>query len=220
MRSRRGEAGVPGLTEGVGPHRRRLVVVVGTLVVGSMLLAATLRTPAGSTSFVIVGCSLAVTWISGSVVSEPIPLKIVGASALANSVRGLMLGVLAFCGFLALSLVGRHLPIVSPALHDVLRTAETGPAALILFVALLNGLGEEMFFRGALFDALGTHHPVPGSVVIYVVVTAASGNIALVLAALVMGYLFSLERARTGGVAASTATHLCWSTLMLLALPK
>ena len=87
-------------------------------------------------------------------------------------------------------------------------------------VALLNGLGEELFFRGALFSALGTHHPVAATTVIYVAVTAATGNIALVVAAGAMGTLFSLQRKRTAAILAPTVTHLCWSTLMLLALPR
>ena len=65
-----------------------------------------------------------------------------------------------------------------------------GPTGLVLLVALVNGLGEELFFRGALFSALGSHHPVAGTTVIYVAVTAATGNIALVVAAGVDGDSF------------------------------
>ena len=55
----------------------------------------------------------------------------------------------------------------------------------------------------------------------YVVVTAATGNLALVIAAAVMGALFSLfERLSTRGVLAPIVTHLTWSTLMVLALPR
>ena len=64
-----------------------------------------------------------------------------------------------------------------------------GRLALVLAVALVNGLGEELFFRGALFDALGSRNPVASSPVIYVAVTATTGNIALVVAAGVDGNL-------------------------------
>ena len=109
---------------------------------------------------------------------------------------------------------------VSPALHDILTKADAGPLGLVLSVALVNGLGEELFFRGALYGALGSHHPVAGSTILYIAVTAATGNIALVVAAAVMGSLFSLQRKRTGAVLAPTVTHLCWSTLMVLALAR
>jgi membrane protease YdiL (CAAX protease family) len=139
---------------------------------------------------------------------------------MAVALSGLVLGILAFLGFLAADLVGQHLPLVAPALHDILTKADAGPVGLVLVVALVNGLGEELFFRGALFDVLGSHHPVASSTLIYIAVTAATGNIALVVAAAAMGTLFSLERKRTDAILASTVTHLCWSTLMLLALPR
>ena len=50
--------------------------------------------------------------------------------------------------------------------------------------------------------------------------TAATENIALVVAAAVMGTVLSLERISTRGVLAPIVTHLIWSTLMLLALPR
>jgi membrane protease YdiL (CAAX protease family) len=101
-----------------------------------------------------------------------------------------------------------------------LARADKGPVVVVLAVALVNGLGEEMFFRGALFGALEDHRPVLSSTVIYVAVTVATGNIALVAAAAVMGAIFALQRAHTGSIVASTVTHLGWATLMLLALPR
>jgi membrane protease YdiL (CAAX protease family) len=132
----------------------------------------------------------------------------------------LVLALLTFVAFWAADVVGHHLPYVSTALHDVLARADKGPVVVVLAVALVNGLGEELFFRGALFAALEAHRPVLSSTVIYVAVTVATGNIALVAAAAVMGTLFGLQRAHTGSIVASTVTHLGWATLMLLALPR
>jgi len=47
-----------------------------------------------------------------------------------------------------------------------------------------------------------------------------SGNIALILAAAVMGTVFALLRIRTNALTASIATHLTWSTLMIVAFPR
>ncbi len=196
------------------------MTVVVTLVVGTTLLAATLRAPSGSTTFFVIGFLVASTWILGSLISGPIQLEAIRSSRLAISLHGLALSIIAFLGFLAAYLVGRHLPLISNALHSILTKADAGPAALVLALALVNGLGEELFFRGALFDVLGSRNPVAGSVIIYVAVTATTGNVALVLAAGAMGIIFSLQRARTGGILAPTVTHLCWSTLMLLSFPR
>ena len=102
----------------------------------------------------------------------------------------------------------------------MLARADTGPRAIVLVVALVNGLAEEAFFRGALYSELSAHRPVFTSTTIYVVVTAATGNVALIVAAAVMGVIFALERRVTGSILASTITHLSWSTLMIFCLPR
>jgi uncharacterized protein len=218
--SHRGTEGSARLTESVDQGRRRSLTVVVTLVVGTVLLAATLRAPSGSTTFFVIGFLVAGTWISGSLISGPLPLKATRSSRLRLVFGGLALGGVAFLAFLLADLLGRHLPLISTALHTVLAKADAGPMALVLAVALLNGLGEELFFRGALFDLLGSHNPVASSLVVYVAVTATTGNVALIVAAVVMGSIFTLQRARSGGILASTMTHLCWTTLMVLAFPR
>ncbi|MET0323716.1 MAG: CPBP family glutamic-type intramembrane protease [Ilumatobacteraceae bacterium] len=200
--------------------RRRRIVTAVTLVVGTGLLAATLRVPHGSGWFTVVGLLAATTWAIGALASGPIPFRplpirlrrAVGAPAVA--------GVVAFVVFLVASLVARHLPVLGPALDGVLDAADAGPTALVLVVALVNGAGEELFFRGALHEALEPHRPAVATTVVYVLVTVATGNVALVVAAVVMGALFSLERLSTRGVLAPIVTHLTWSTLMVLALPR
>ncbi len=57
------------------------------------------------------------------------------------------------------------------------------------------------------------------STIIYAIVTVATGNPMLVFAAVVMGFLFGLQRRASGGILASMLTHVTWSTVMLLALP-
>jgi membrane protease YdiL (CAAX protease family) len=188
-------------------------------VVGTALLAATLRVPQGSAWFTVLGLLVAATWALGSFASGPIPLLPNSHLGWRTLVGPLIAGVAAFGAFLAAYLVARHLPLIGPALDGVLSTADAGPIALVLFVALVNGVGEELFFRGALHTALEPHRPAVTTTIMYVIVTAATGNVALVIAAAVMGALFSLERLSTRGVLAPTVTHLTWSTLMILTLP-
>jgi len=189
-------------------------------VVGTALLAATLRVSPGSTGFTVLGVLVAATWTVGALASGPIPLQPDRDLAWRAFVGPFAVGVAAFGAFVAVYLVARNLPLVGPALDGVLDTADAGPTAIVLFVALVNGAGEELFFRGALHAALEPHRPAIATTIVYVVVTAATGNVALVIAAAVMGTLFSLERLFTRGVLAPVVTHLTWSTLMILALPR
>ena len=209
----------PPTVDGPPARRRRRVVTGVAIVVGTALLAATLRVPDGSAWFTVLGLLVAATWTVGSFVSGPIPFQHNRHMAWRTFVRAVIAGVAAFGAFLAATLVARHLPLVGPALDGVLATADAGSTALVLFVALVNGAGEELFFRGALHAAAEPHRPAIATTIAYVVVTAATGNVALVIAAAVMGALFSLERLSTRGVLAPMLTHLTWSTLMILALP-
>lgn len=211
----------PAAGESLAVIRRRRVTTCGTLVIGTALLAATLRLPAGSGWFPTLGLLVAATWIIGGFLSGTVPIRPPRpVSWRAAAGPAVAVGVAAFLAFVAARLVGQHLPVVSGALDNVLATADAGPLAIVLVVGVVNGVAEEVFFRGALFAALHPHRPALVSTVVYVVVTAATGNLALVAAAAVMGAIFSLERLSTHSVLAPAVTHVTWSTLMLLALPR
>ena len=128
-------------------------------------------------------------------------------------------GVAAFGAFYAAALIARRLPVLNEAIRSVLRYASMGSDPLVLVTTLANGVAEEVFFRGALFDAVGERHAVSASTAVYMLVTAATRNPALVLASGVMGALLGIERRITGGIQAPVLTHLIWSTLMLRFLP-
>jgi uncharacterized protein len=208
------------MVDGPATRPRRRVAAAIAIVVGTTLLAATLRVPSGSGWFGVLGLLVAATWTVGSFVSGPIPLRPDREVAWRTLVGSVVAGVAAFGAFLAVYLFARHLPVVGPALDGVLATADAGPTAVVLVVTLVNGAGEELFFRGALHAALEPHRPAIATTIVYVVVTAATGNVALVIAAAVMGVVFSLERLSTRGVIAPMLTHVTWSTLMVLALPR
>lgn len=90
---------------------------------------------------------------------------------------------------------------------------------MIVATTLANGLGEEVFFRGAMYAALDADRALVVSTAVYVLATASTRNPALVLAAGVMGMLFSLQRRASGGLQAPVLTHLTWSTLMVRYFP-
>jgi membrane protease YdiL (CAAX protease family) len=128
-------------------------------------------------------------------------------------------GAGAFGAFYGAALVARQVPVLDRAITKVLRYASQGSTPLVLTTTLANGLAEEVFFRGALYAAVGTSRPVVTSTAVYGLATVATRNPALVLASLVMGTLFGLQRRSTGGLQAPVLTHLTWSALMLRYLP-
>jgi membrane protease YdiL (CAAX protease family) len=110
-------------------------------------------------------------------------------------------------------------PVLDRAVERVLAYADAGDSRLVLATTLANGVGEEVFFRGALYAALGDGHPVVASTAVYALTTTTTRNPALVLAAGVMGTLFGLQRRASGGIQAPLLTHLTWSALMVRFLP-
>jgi membrane protease YdiL (CAAX protease family) len=89
----------------------------------------------------------------------------------------------------------------------------------VLLTTYANAVGEELFFRGALYAALPPGHAAVTSTAVYALATTATRNPSLVLAAGVMGALFTLQRRASGGLQAPLITHLTWSTLMVRYLP-
>ncbi len=68
----------------------------------------------------------------------------------------------------------------------------------MLLTSLANGVAEELFFRGSLFEAIGDRQAVPMSTAVYMVATAATRNPARVLDSAVMGALFGFQRRASG----------------------
>ncbi|MCW2942641.1 MAG: Abortive infection protein [Actinomycetia bacterium] len=202
-------------------HHRRQVVAVASLV-GAGLLSRSLSTEHGSPQFYTLSLGVAGVWITGGLRSG-----LVTPSRMRNHdhvlrrpvITPVLIGVGAFAGFYLCALAARHIPVLNRSISAVLQYANYGSGPLVLLTALANGAAEEVFFRGALYTAIGHHHPVAVSAAVYSLTTAATRNPALVLASTVMGTLFGLERRVTGGVQAPILTHLTWSTLMLRFLP-
>ena len=199
-------------------RRRRRAVVVVTAVVGAVLLGVLLRTGNDSAWFYPLGLALAATRVAGALASGPLHLGRLGERR--NVAWPAALGVVAFAGFATAAVLVRAVPALDDEVQSVISRADVGVLWLVVAVALLNGLAEEVFFRGALYSAFGRHRPVLWSTVAYVAVTAATLNVMLVLAAAVMGTLFALERRATRGILAPVVTHLTWSVLMISFLPR
>jgi membrane protease YdiL (CAAX protease family) len=208
-------------TEPDRSFRRRRAVVLATLVVGATLLGFSLSVQPGDSAFYWLTGALAVTWMLGGLASGPLHL---GRIRFRNELRRpivtpIVLGLAAAAVFVVGALIVREISPLRSLTDDVLDHARQGSLALIFVVTVLNGVAEEIFFRGALFAAIGRRRPVLVSTVIYTLTTIATANPMLVFAAAALGTLLGLQRRASGGILAPMLTHITWSSAMLFLLP-
>lgn len=200
--------------------RRRIVVGV-VLMIGAALLGYTLNRRPGDESFYWLTPALAAVWTIGAFASGPLHLgsiRLRGRNqrpVITSTTTGLLLGGL----FLLGGLVASEIPALDGYVTRVLEFANQGALPLVVLITLINGVAEELFFRGALYTAFGKHHPAVISTILYVAAIAATRNPMLVFAAVVIGAVCAFERRATGGVLAPILTHLFWGLIMVLALP-
>jgi membrane protease YdiL (CAAX protease family) len=193
-----------------------------TFAVGTALLGRSLSRKAGSREFYSSTFGVAGSWIAGGLASGPVPLA--SEQTRRNATRELLVVPVAvgsgmFALFYLAALAAGRVRQLDKALTSVLRYADEGYTPLVLSTTLANAVAEEAFFRGTLYAAADAEHAIALSTAGYVLSTTATRNPALVLASAVMGTVFALQRRRTGGIIASTVTHMTWSALMLRFLP-
>ena len=158
--------------------RRRRVIVCVILVCGAALLGYSLSRRPGDETFYWLTLGLAAVWMAGAFLSGPLHLGCIHwrgrnqRPVLTGLGIGLALGVV----FLLGGLVVREIPAVAERVTRVLEYTNHGNLALLVVITLVNGFAEELFFRGALYTALGAFHPVLISTLLYAVATSASGN--------------------------------------------
>ena len=200
--------------------RRRIVVGI-TLVVGAAVLGFSLRRTPGESSFYWLTLALAAVWLTGSFISGPLHLGGINwrgrnqRPVISGTIIGLLVGGIFVVG----GLIAREVPAIAALIVRVLQFAHHGPFLLVVAITLVNGVAEEVFFRGALYTALGRHHPVLTSTVLYACATMASGNPMLGFAAIILGTVCALERRASGGILAPMLTHFFWGLIMVLTLP-
>jgi len=159
-------------TAAVVRHRRR--VVAGVSVIGTGLLGLSLSTRPDSRAFYAMTFAVAATWTAGGVASGPLHLGwIEGRDQHLHRpvVKPVATGLGAFGFFYACALVARRIPVLDRAICDVLQFAEEGQGPLVVATTLANGLGEEIFFRGAMYAAFAPDHAVVASTAVYTLTT-------------------------------------------------
>src|SRR4029078_117263 len=190
--------------------RRRIVVGI-KLVIGATLRGLSLNVPPDSAIFSPLTIGLAATWVIGGFASGPLHLGRInfrrerGADttpptppARARAARRrptttpTLLGLALAAVFILGAVVVRNIEPLRNITENILAFARYGSLQLLAIITLLNGSAEEIFFRGALFAAIGTWHPVAISTVIYTLTTVATGNVMLVFSAALHREMLSL----------------------------
>lgn len=185
--------------------------MIATALVGGLVLGLSLRVEPGSDWFYAATVGLAAVWAGGALAAGGLRP---GRPTVAPVLVGLGLAAVFVVG----ALVVREVGPLADQVDSVLAFADRGSLPLLLLVTAVNAVAEEMFFRGAAYDVI-PRHPVAWTAIANAVAVAASGNLMLAFAALLLGVVLGVERARTGALAAPVLTHLTWSLTMLLALP-
>ena len=201
--------------------RRRRIVVVVVLILGATLLGISLRSTPGEKSFFVLTFALAAVWAVGARLSGVLHL---GFVTFRGNVRrpvltGAGVGVALGLVFIVGGLVCREIGPVREYIVAVLEYANYGSLWLVVLITVINGVAEEMFFRGALFSSLGRFHPEIVSTIVYALAVSAAGNPMLGFAGIILGAVCAYERRITGGVLAPMLTHFFWGLVMVLALP-
>jgi membrane protease YdiL (CAAX protease family) len=200
--------------------RRRIVVAI-TLLIGATLLGLSLNVEPTSSWFYPLTIVLAATWVIGGFASGPLHL---GRINFRGELRRpiiipILLGLAVAAVFIVGAVIVRNIEPLRDSTENILAFARYGSLPIVAFVTLINGIAEEIFFRGALFAAIGIRHPVAISTVIYALTTVATGNFMLVFSAALLGLLLGLQRRASGGILGPILTHCTWSMTMLLVLP-
>jgi membrane protease YdiL (CAAX protease family) len=200
--------------------RRRQLVTVGVLIAGGIVLGWSLRLEPGSDLFYVGTLVLALLWTVGAFLSGPLHLgRIAARDRLARPfLTPLALGLGLAAAFVAGGLVVRQIPWLDQQVRSVLDFADQGALPILVVITAVNGIAEELFFRGAAYAAI-PRHPVAWTSVMYVIATLATGNVMLAFAAILLGVLCGLQRRASGGILAPAITHVSWSLAMLVALP-
>ncbi|MEO7071289.1 MAG: type II CAAX endopeptidase family protein [Nostocoides sp.] len=210
-------------TESDHAFRRRRVVAATTLLLGAATMSWALRIPPGDSTFYAATLGLAVIWGAGAMLSGPLHLGHANTRTGNQSgrpiVQSLALGVLVLAIFLLGALVVSRFPLLRNPVQRLLDHARLGSLPLVALITAVNGIAEELYFRGALYAAIGRRHAVALTTLVYALTTIGPGIPLLALAAVVLGVVTGLQRRVTGGILGPIITHLTWSLGMLLLLP-
>ena len=213
--------GEPEVQRGRALVRRRAVVGT-TVALGAAALGLALAVRPGDPAFYAATLGVGALWVVGALASGPLPLgrgRMRAGGESRGVLQGLILGLILLAVFLAGALVVGMVPVLREPVDNLLDHARYGSLWVVALVTTVNGVAEELFFRGAVYSAFPRRWAVLGSTALYAASTLFTGVPLLTFAAVCLGLLTAAQRRVTGGVLGPITSHLTWSLGMLFLLP-
>ena len=135
--------------------------------------------------------------------------------------RGVVIGIALIILFLLGALIVRSVPALAGPVSDLLDNMRHGSVPMTLATLIINGVGEELFFRDVARRALSdaSSPSLIFQVALYIAVTAAMGVPLLLVASILIGGIAALEARRADNLISATTLHLVWSIGMAFLLP-
>jgi hypothetical protein len=157
-----------------------------------------------------------------SVVVRP-PVSVVGVDRIEAAAAGVATGVSLYAATRAFLVATRRWDVFARHTRETYRPRGRLPYAVLLPLALLAVVGEELFWRGLFQARLAAEAGAGGGALLtwfaFVGANAASASLAILAGAVVGGALWAGLAAWSGGVLASVASHGAWTLLMLVFPP-
>ena len=197
-------------------RRRSLLVLAVTVVVAAYVTGRAFAAAPGSARQTTLTYALAAVLLAGAYVSGGWPRA--HRHGRRPVVGPVLTGVLLFVAFAFFGWVASVIGPVDRAVDAVVRHARAGPFWEVALGATVAGLAEEVFYRGAVFERVRL--PILTATLVHMVTTLPAGNVALTLAAAVLGVVLGLSRRTSGGWWAPAVTHVAWSLMIVLWLPR
>ena len=209
-------------SEDPATRRRRRIVVGITVVLGAGALGLALAIRPGDPRFYVATLGVAALWVVGAFASGPLAPGAGHTRSGGRSrgvLQGFLLGLILLAVFLAGALVVARIPALRAPVEGLLDHARYGSVWFVALITAVNGVAEELFFRGAVYASLDRRFNAVGSTLLYAASTLFSGVPLLTFAAACLGLLTAAQRRVTGGVLGPITSHLTWSLGMLFLLP-
>ena len=154
-----------------GALRRRQVVTVGFVAVGAVVLGLSLQIEPGSRLFYVSTLGLAAVWTAGAFASGRLHLGRIafGDRHIRPVLTPIVIGALLAGVFVVGAFLVRSVGFLDPLEDQVVSIidyADQGSVPLLMVITTVNGIAEELFFRGAAYAAIPAH-PVLWTCLLY-----------------------------------------------------
>ena len=202
-------------------RRGMLWRIIIPALLGAAGLFISAQAPAGSVQFYLATFFTAAIWLGSWLLWGN--RQCFSGHAPRELTRGAAIGIALIALFILGALIVRHIPMLAGPVSDLLDNMRHGSVPITLATLVINGVGEELFFRDVarrqLADVLSPTPAILAQLALYIAVTAAMGIPLLLVASVLIGGIAALEARRADSLISATTLHLVWSTGMAFLLP-